>query len=195
MSPPLPSGVIAPSLLVPNPSSKINLPSQIISVIAHPPILLVSDFNASALLNQTITITSFPPSVDDGGPIVSPSAANIIGLTVVVPCFAGIQIGSSGAENSTPTNGDQNYTLSRGNWLDRGASSDVWVDRIITLGSFNSEDAGAGRLNLGGTRQFRVVRSTIGTNTTNCTFNYYDAATGGNLIGSVSLVFTAELSG
>lgn len=71
-------------------------------------------------------------------------------------------------------------------WLDTGSSSDVWIERTISSGSWNSQDPGAGRHNLGTTRNFRVVRSTVGSQSCTCTFDFWDAASGGNNLQSTS---------
>lgn len=126
---------------------------------------------------------------------VSPSTASVTGLVSGATAYAGIQFNTSGEEFNTPTGGSS-YTSSRGDWLDVGNSDEVWVECNITggtLGAWNSDNAGTGsRLSLDTTRSWRMLRSTTGTDTTFATFDFYNAASGGNLIGSTGeLVFTA----
>jgi len=81
----------------------------------------------------------------------------------------------------------------RGTWLDGGSSSEVWVQRVITSGTLNHADPGSGRLQLSSSRQFGVTRSTTGTSTVDLTYNFYDAASGGNLLDSVSILMIATV--
>jgi hypothetical protein len=130
-----------------------------------------------------------------GGLSVSPSTSNITKLEVGGQAYAVIQFNTSGVEyqNTDPagTTADQ----SRGNWLDSGSSSDVWVEDASSGVDAWHTSAGAGRLNLGTTRTWIMSESVgIGTDVRNAVFNFYDAAAGGNLIGTASYTITAEWS-
>lgn len=96
--------------------------------------------------------------------------------------------------NNTPfSSGTANNQLST--WLEAGSSSDVWVERTINSGTLDF-DAGAGRLNLGTTRLFGVQQldgDGSGVALANVTFNFYDAASGGNLLDSITVSFSAEI--
>ena len=94
----------------------------------------------------------------------------------------GLEDANNTASSTIPNSG------ARGTWLDGGSSSDVWVQRVITSGTLNHADPGSGRLNLGISRQFGVTRSVQGTSTVDLDFNFYDAASGGNLLDSVSIL-------
>ena len=127
-------------------------------------------------------------------PAVSPLTVAVTGIVSGGNGYAGISYNLSGEEFKTATT-TSSYDTSAGNWLDAGLSSGVWVESTITggtLGSFNSEDAGQGvRLQLSTTRNFRMVQTVNGTSTTFATFDFYDAASGGSLIGTVDVVFSA----
>lgn len=129
------------------------------------------------------------------GLTVSPSSANISGASTGVTAYAGISYNSSGEEFKTDTSGNSGYTVSRGNWLDVGTAAEVWVQMTRTggtLGSWNSEDAGSTRLQLNTTRSWRILRtSPDGSDSIIADFDFYDAASGGNLLASVNFQCTA----
>lgn len=107
--------------------------------------------------------------------------------------YAVLEINSNGLEYSNATATSTVANSSRGNWLDGGLNSEVWVQRVIGSGSLNYSDPGSGRLQLNTTRRFGVQRSAQGTTTAGVTFNYYDAASGGNLLDSVTLFLSAQI--
>lgn len=103
--------------------------------------------------------------------------------------YAGLQINSNGTEYEYTNAGG---TTSIGTWLKSGLNSAVWVQCTVHSGSWNSINPGTGRLQCNTTRSYRLVRSTNGTHSCTCTFNFYDAATGGNLIDTTgSIIFSA----
>ncbi|MHC4157202.1 MAG: hypothetical protein ACYST6_20130 [Planctomycetota bacterium] len=123
------------------------------------------------------------------GLTVSPSSTDITKQTYWETCYAYIEYRSTGVEYENSADNSATTDGSRGNWLDAGASSEVWVQRVINSGSLGV-DAGSGRLQLSTSRTFGV--SAYGTTATcDLTFNFYDAASGGNLIGSAGVVLTA----
>ena len=110
--------------------------------------------------------------------------------------YAGVEFQSDGEQYKTPITGpNSTYSTDQGDWLTHGDASDVWVTCTITggtLGSFNSEDAGQGtRLQLNTSRAWRIVKSSPGTDTIIATFDFHDASSGGNLLDSISITFTA----
>ena len=82
------------------------------------------------------------------------------------------------ARPSTPT-------VSRGNWLTSGDASAVWIQRVIDTGTLDT-DAGSARLNLGTDREFGVHAPNENNHYMTITFNFYDAASGGSLLDTVS---------
>lgn len=127
------------------------------------------------------------------GLIVSPSSDPVIrGTLSPTDCFAGVQFRNDGTEWATAGDGGSEFTSSRGNWLDVGAPSQIWVERTINSGSLNSSDPGAGRLQLSTNRSYRVVEAGFGTTTCNVTFDFYNAASGGRLLATVTFSLTAE---
>ena len=122
--------------------------------------------------------------------IVSPATTGDYNSASSGTVYAGVSFNSDSVEYEYNAVGGQ-YSL--GNWLDSGLNSEVWVERVITSGSFNSIDAGAGRLQLSTTRSFRLSRSASGSKTCQVTFNFYDAASGGNLLFTTgSILYEAE---
>ena len=125
---------------------------------------------------------------------VSPSPSPISYFQpTTTTCYAILQLNLSGAEFANASAGSTSMTKGRGSWLDEGTSAEVWVERVLDSGTLNHSDPGAGRLQLSTTRLYGISRSTDGTTTTTVTFNYYDAAVGGNLIGTATVVFTVEV--
>lgn len=127
------------------------------------------------------------------GPEVSMNATNCSRVRFNADCYSGVRFAIDGDEDKKgPTNGwaDAN----RGQWLDQGASSEVWVQRTINTGSLNDEDAGSGRLQLDQARAFSIIKVGVGTVTCNLTFDMYDAASGGNLLDTVTIDIIAEVS-
>lgn len=129
-----------------------------------------------------------------GGPTVSPSAAGVTRLASLNPTYAGVQYNATGVEWENAASGANTYNVSRGSWLDSGASSEVWLERTINSGSLNASDPGTGRHQLSSTRTLAVSDSSIGGGAVTCnvTVRFYDAATGGNLLGSVTYTLSAQ---
>lgn len=123
---------------------------------------------------------------------ISPLSSDITRLRVGSTCYAGVRFQADGTEDSLgPTN---TWVGDRGNWLDSGDSSEVWVERTVNSGSLNNTDAGAGRLQLSTDREYSVIRTTLGTQSANVTFDFYDASSGGNLMDSVTYTISAEFA-
>ena len=125
---------------------------------------------------------------------VSPSELISENFTVrPTDCYAGVQYNSSGTEWGSNSGGG--FTVGRGPWLESGAAGDYWVERTVNSGTLDDQDAGTGRLQLNTTRSFSIVRTANrGVDTANVTFDFYDAASGGSLLASVTLTFNAEVT-
>ena len=107
------------------------------------------------------------------------------------PCYGGVQFNTSGLEYEYTILGG---TVAVGDgWLDSGASSEVWVERIITAGSWNNLDPGAGRHQLSTTRSFQLVIGSPGQIAVTGYFKFWDATSGGNLLQqTASATYTVE---
>ncbi len=125
-----------------------------------------------------------------GGLVVSPLGTSIFNSRVGADCFAGVRFNNDGTEQASDNVGT--FNVSRFNWLDQGAAVQVWVERTINSGTLDWMDAGAGRLQLNTTRSFGNTRTTIGMDTTNVTFDFYDAASGGKLLATVTYDIISE---
>jgi hypothetical protein len=124
------------------------------------------------------------------GLAVSASIINVRNFLTSGTCFAGVRYNSVGTEYSCTNSGA--FTTSRGNWLDAGDSSEVWIERTVNTGSLNWNDPGAGRHQMSTTRTFGVSRSIPGKQSANITVDFYDAASGGNLLDSATYEMDAE---
>lgn len=130
----------------------------------------------------------------ESGPTVSPSSADISRSAVANPTIAGVQFNSSGVEYATQHSGNGAYTVSRGNWLDTGLNSEVWIERTEDVGTLTYTDPGSGRKVLSTTRAYAVHDATIPGGSVDCTvtFDFYDAASGGSLLDSVTIDLSAN---
>ena len=79
-------------------------------------------------------------------------------------------------------------------WLDSGLNSEVWVERTINSGSLDTDTIGASRVAMTADRTVGVTDSDGGGSsaTANVTLDFYDAASGGNLLDSADLDLTAQ---
>ena len=128
-----------------------------------------------------------------GGITVSLSSANVSRNGDVVTVYANLQYNSSGEEFENTGQGD-NFSTSRGNWLDSGSSSDAWLERTINSGSLFS-DPGGSRLILSTTRSFKVrdTNPAAGGQSCDLDIDIFDQAVGGSPVDNANVVLTATL--
>lgn len=132
-------------------------------------------------------------------PSASPSSANVFRISSVAnPVRAGVIYNGTGLEFQNASSGENNYNVSRGNWLDIGDPSNIWMAWTET-GTPDPIDitppsTAVNRLNMGTARQFEIQDGTIvgGAQEGTYTITFYDAQTGGNNIGSATVTLTAE---
>jgi hypothetical protein len=149
----------------------------------------------NATTQAILATASVTMSVEEiaGSVAVSANVADVWYATVTQTCYAGVQFNSSGEEFKNNSASSQTFGISRGNWLDAGASSAVWIERTVNTGALNWKDPGSGRLVLSTTREYGVTEITeFDFQACNVTFDFYDAASGGTLLDSVTLDLTAE---
>lgn len=136
-----------------------------------------------SMIHRLVPLLAKAPSV-----LVSPSTADVSMGIFGATAYAGVQYRSDGTEFVTHNNnGSSAYSVARDDWLDRGLNSQVWVEWIRTggtLGDWNSQDDGDTRLAMTATRAWRITRVASGEDTIIGRHDFYDAASGGNLIGS-----------
>ena len=171
---PLPSGQIAPAQLVslPKPFAQYNWPVPRRTV-------------------RTTTLLVVPLNIEP--PLVSAFGGSLNFQQTGAQCWSGIRFHNTGAETSNNFGGSSDFSAgARGDWLDQGVPGAVWIERTINSGSFNLVDPGAGRLNLSSTREFSMTRASLGIQSCNVTFDFYDAASGGSLLDTTTGDFTAE---
>lgn len=128
------------------------------------------------------------------GPTVSMNTADVIYSTALGACYANLQYNSSGEEFKNSAGAFDNFSTSRGDWLDSGAAADVWLERTITTGTLFT-DPGTGRLQLSTTRSFRVRDNNPSAASVSCDLemDMWDAASGGNNLENIpSIVLTAN---
>jgi hypothetical protein len=171
------------------------LPSQAqLTLTGYAPTVAIQIIRSPA--TATLALAGRQPSIDEvPGLAVSPNGSAVSKDVPFPTCWAGVQFNSNGVEYENASGSSISFTTSRGNWLDSGSSGDVWIQRTINSSSdgLNWKDSGAGRLNLGTTREFGVLEPTFSDNATaNVTFDFWDAASGGSKIGSVTYNISAS---
>ncbi len=119
-----------------------------------------------------------------GGPATSAAADGDTNIRFGVQCFAGAQFRSDGTEWEHLNTAFLTQVGVGGDaiWMDVGPASAIWIERIVTFGSWNSVDPGAGRHVMSSHREFRIVRTTPGTKSVTGYFKFWDAASGGTLL-------------
>ena len=146
---------------------------------------------------KTVTLRA---QQSDGGLAVDASTLPVNQSRAEGTCYAGVEFNTSGIEYRNASGDSQSFTSSRGTWLTAGASSGVWIERTV-VGSDGTgldwTDAGTGRLNLGTSRSFGCQTNAGPPYSTDIdyvdiTFDFYDAASGGNLLDSVSIRLNAQ---
>jgi hypothetical protein len=105
--------------------------------------------------------------------------------------YCGMRLNNDGTVHGNNASGTASFSspTSEGSWLSSGSASDVWVEYTTVTGTPNwLNEIGAGtRVNLGTSRRMGVSRTTgFGADSFVCDFNFYDAASGGNLIGTIT---------
>lgn len=126
------------------------------------------------------------------GPSVVVAALKTISkLAFVGTCYAQVKVDSDGSlyENSSAgsSTADSAYEV----WLDAGLNSEVWVQAVVTSGTLTNT-AGSGRLACTSDRQWGISLATAGTKTTVVRLDFYDAASGGNLLDSQTVTLIAD---
>jgi len=112
---------------------------------------------------------------------------------LVDPVQCGARFHSDGTEYRCNDNGS--YNDNRGSWLTGGSSSDVWVVflRDSGLSDWDNGKQPSTRYNIATTQTFEMSRGTVGSNSITGEFEFYDAASGGNLLdaGPLNQTWTA----
>ena len=123
--------------------------------------------------------------------VLSPSTANSTNASAST-CHAGVRYNTDGTEKGEDAAGVWN--VDRGNWLDFGVSSNVWVERAITGDPLSDHDPGAGRHQLNTDRLFGNLDPLPGGAPENSSvkFDFYDASSGGNLLATVTITIESD---
>ena len=134
---------------------------------------------------------------DGTGEVITPGTDDVTQQPALdTIAYAGVGFNSDGSEVSTGTAFNL-FSVSRGDWLERGDEADVWIERTVVGDALNWQDPGAGRFQLNTTRTYGVFATvpitpgTINTVTSDVTFDFWSASTGGALLESVTITLTA----
>ena len=116
-----------------------------------------------------------------------------VSKTGIGVCFANLQISSDGDvyENTSGTN--DNYTSGTlGTWLDEGLAANVWVEYTSLSGTLNHDPTSA-RHQLSTDYEIGNIDNTVDTpNVTTFNLDFYDAASGGELLLSQAFTLSAS---
>lgn len=146
-------------------------------------------------MSLLLAMFNYLAAAGGSGPTVSPNPNPKANEVVNNICYGGVNYDSDGIEyERRASDGDWNLGSQFGNWLDTGLSSEVWIEYTYVSGTAFDTDAGAGRLQLNTDRQWGYLRTSEGTDSGVHTFKFYDAASGGNEIGTVTYTISATLT-
>lgn len=132
---------------------------------------------AIALANHSAFSSYIPPLVS----AVAGGDTNSCREDICGSVTCGVQWNTDGNEYECTNAGTFNINI--GVWLDQGLPQSVWVVFTRTAGATNFTVGTSGtRYNINVNRSFYNFRSTVGTTSITGFFQFYDAATGGNLL-------------
>jgi len=124
---------------------------------------------------------------------ISPVGLGQANSRAINDCSTGIQFNTNGIEYGCNNAGVFNLTAGRGNWLDSGAASSVWVQWNRTSGATDWSPGYTGtngvRLNLGTTRSWLGIDTNPSGGSTfsiSGYFTFYNAASGGTLLATTT---------
>jgi hypothetical protein len=148
------------------------------------------------MLNVKAKVSGVWQTVFTSGPQVSASANGDTNIRVGATCYAGARFVSTGAEQEYTSTGGVTTTGVGGdaNWLDSGTGAEVWVNFVRTSGTKTAFDSlGSSRYQLSSSRGYYITRTSAGIHNITGYFQFWDAATGGNLLQQTSsATWTAE---
>ena len=132
----------------------------------------------------------FEDDASGGGPTVDVSVITVhLRYKISGTCVCNVKCDADGDwYESTNTGG---YGVSEGSWLTSGLNSEVWIERVLDVGTLTT-DPGSGRLICSSDRIYGVSATAVASKVCTLTFNFYDAASGGNLLGTKQIVLDAE---
>lgn len=108
-------------------------------------------------------------------------------------CEAIVRIHTNGSVYESDASGT--FGAATDTWLDSGSSSDVWVERTIVNGGLNGvspDGIGAGRVAMTSSRDIGVFADFPDITEAEVTIRFYNAASGGTLLDTVTLLLGAE---
>ena len=129
--------------------------------------------------------------VGGGGNSLSPSTTFVFTESFIGGAYAGVRYNNDGSEERN-SGSSASFGISRGNWLDSGDPASVWVEATLNSGSFTWTGTAGSRLQLNTSRTFGVFATSGNSSTAEVQFDFYDAASGGNLLASVTLTLSAD---
>ncbi len=128
-------------------------------------------------------------------PVVTPSSADSLAVCAGTACYSGVSFNNNGIEYNRNSNDPNDWLAAiRGTWLSVGLADEVWIEVIQNSGDPLSVQPPAGRNQLNVALNYGLEELVSGQTTAgNFTFNFYDAVSGGDLLGSVTYNISANV--
>lgn len=127
---------------------------------------------------------------------VDASGSSINNLRFNNTCYAGVAFQSD--ENERNNQGSAGDATMDATFIQKyifgGSAGEVWLLRTINSGSLNSIDPGAGRHQLSTTRKLGIERTSVGMHDCNVTVEFWDAASGGSMLDTVTFDLDVEFT-
>ena len=125
-----------------------------------------------------------------GGPTVDTSVITAhLRYKLTGTCVCNVKCDADG--DWYESNNTGGFSTSEGSWLTSGTTSEVWIERTLVVGTLTT-DPGSGRLATTTDRIYGVSATAVGSKTCTVTFEFWDAASGGNSLGSKTVAISAE---
>jgi len=144
------------------------------------------------LLGAITQSPSAPVTFSMSNAAISYSVNN--GLT----CYAEVRFATDGDQYVNGTGLNSTANVLQNTYRTGGSGADYWIERTIDVGSLDQDEIGATRkqMNIDYTTgiQYSGGGTGGGSKTATVTFSIYDAASSGNLMDQVTIVFTATES-
>jgi hypothetical protein len=126
-----------------------------------------------------------------GGPTVDVSViTDHYRFRVSGTCQCNVKLDNDGDHYESTNTGT--YGASEGTFRTSGAGNEVFVERSIDSGTLTTDGLAGGRASCAADRILGVSRSTTGSKICTLTLSFYDASSGGNLLGTKQITVEAE---
>lgn len=111
--------------------------------------------------------------------------------SVPTNCYAGVSLNSNGTEYAYSALGSATGT-DLGDWLESGSADQFWARCTLNAGTLDGANSGTGSwLQLSTTRNWAIVRTTVGTDTADIDIDIATDSGGSNIVASANYTLSA----